>query len=70
MRIISFIEDSDVIRKILKHLNLWDVKARPPPKVSVYPRLEDLPAETFNIISDVQQMPSVDDYLIDPEYPV
>jgi len=78
MRIISFIEDSEVIRKILKHLDLWDVKVyppsvwltRPPPKISVYPHPEDLPAETSNIISDVQQMPSVDDYLIDPEYPV
>jgi len=49
---------------------MWDVKTRPPPKISVYPRLEDLPAETSNIISDIQQMPSVDDYLIDPEYPV
>jgi len=32
MRILSFIEDPDVIKKILKHLGLWDIKARPPPK--------------------------------------
>ena len=69
MRIISFIESPVVIRKILKHLDLWKVKARPPPKANVYPPLEDFPAEAF-IISDVQQMPSVDDYLIDPDYPV
>ena len=32
MRIISFIEDQYVIRKIPKHLGLWDVKARPRPR--------------------------------------
>ena len=31
MRIIAFIEDKEVIKKILKHLGLWDVKPRPPP---------------------------------------
>lgn len=59
----SFIEDPDVIRKILKHLDLWEIKSRPPPKANAPP------AETF-IISDDQQMPSADDYLIDPAYPV
>ena len=33
MRILAFIEDEEVIEKILKHLGLWDSKARPPPKV-------------------------------------
>jgi hypothetical protein len=32
MKIISFIEDGEVIEKILKHLVLWDIKARPPPR--------------------------------------
>ena len=32
MRIIAFIEDEEVIEKILKHLGLWDLKVRPPPK--------------------------------------
>jgi len=32
MRVISFIEDGEVIKKILKHLGLWEVKPRPPPK--------------------------------------
>jgi hypothetical protein len=32
VEIISFIEDEEVIKKILKHLGLWEVKARPPPK--------------------------------------
>ncbi len=31
MRVIAFIHDEDVIRKILKHLNLWDVKRKLPP---------------------------------------
>jgi hypothetical protein len=30
MKVISVIEDEDVIKKILKHLGLWDQKARPP----------------------------------------
>ena len=32
MKVISVIEDEKVIKKILKHLDLWDCKARPPPK--------------------------------------
>ena len=31
MEIISMIEDEEVIKKILKHLGLWDVKLWPPP---------------------------------------
>jgi hypothetical protein len=31
MRILAFIEDEEVIEKILKHLGLWDLKVRPPP---------------------------------------
>jgi hypothetical protein len=69
MRVISVIEDADVIRKILKHLDLWEVKARPPPKTNICSAPEDLPPEVFTTLDD-QQMPSVNDYLIDPEYPV
>jgi len=29
MGIISFIEDPEIVKKILKHLGLWDLKARP-----------------------------------------
>lgn len=32
MKIIAFIEREDLIRKILKHVGLWEVKCRPPPK--------------------------------------
>ena len=69
MRVISVIEDADVIGKILKHLDLWEVKARPPPKTKICLSVEDLPEEAL-IISDDRQMPSIDDYLIDPVYPV
>jgi hypothetical protein len=37
MRILAFIEDDEVIKKILKHLGLWEVKARPPPRVNPSP---------------------------------
>jgi len=33
MRIISFIEDRQVIRDILQHLGLWFIRSRPPPKI-------------------------------------
>jgi hypothetical protein len=29
MRILTFIEDEEVIKKILKHLDLWSINARP-----------------------------------------
>ncbi len=28
MKILSFIENEEVIKKILKHLGLWDIKTR------------------------------------------
>jgi hypothetical protein len=31
MKIISFIEEEQLVKKILKHLDLWDVKRKPPP---------------------------------------
>ena len=34
MKILSFIEDPEIVKKILKHLGLWEVKARPPPKTN------------------------------------
>jgi hypothetical protein len=36
MKIVSFIEEDDVIRKILKHCNLWkEPVERPPPQKSI-----------------------------------
>ncbi|MGA2466252.1 MAG: hypothetical protein ABSH06_18110 [Thermodesulfobacteriota bacterium] len=37
MRIISFIEDREVMKAILKHLGLWLVKSRPTPKAHAPP---------------------------------
>ncbi len=31
MKILSFIEDPEIIKKILKHLDLWDLKSKPLP---------------------------------------
>jgi len=59
MRVIAFIEDEDVIKKILKHLGLWDIKRKPSPVANAPP-----------IITDSYPIPSVDDYVIDPDYPI
>jgi len=29
MKILSFIEDPEIIKKVLKHLDLWDSKSKP-----------------------------------------
>jgi hypothetical protein len=42
MKIIAFIEDEKVIKKILKHLGLWEVKKRPPPKLKSPPSIVDI----------------------------
>ena len=38
MKVISVIDNEQVIEKILKHLGLWEVKARPPPKTNPSPK--------------------------------
>jgi hypothetical protein len=50
MRILAFIEDEEVIEKILKHLGLWDLKVRPPPKVKA-------PSVTISIDDSDSQVP-------------
>lgn len=62
MKIIAFIEQEEVIEKILKHLGLWHVKTRPPPKIHF------LPAELYADYSDSQILLWDDDYS-DPDYP-
>jgi hypothetical protein len=37
MRIISFIEDAEVVKAILAHLGLWVIRSRPPPKAHAPP---------------------------------
>ena len=64
MKIISFIEDEEVIEKILKHLGLWDLKARPPPKAKA-------PSLTISIDDSDSQVPfSTPPFYPDPDYPI
>jgi len=63
MKIISFIEDEQLVKKILKQLNLWDVKRKPPARANAPP------TETF-ITYDDSPSPGADDYLIDADYPI
>jgi len=64
MRVISVIEQPEIIKKILKHLGLWEVKARPPPKTSA-------PQPNVHIDKSDSQVPPYEDYLFhDPEYPI
>ncbi len=60
MRIISFIEDEQLVKKILKHLDLWDVRRKPPG------RAHGPPPEIF-IIYDELLSPGADDYIIDAD---
>ena len=73
MRIIAFIEEPEIVKKILKHLGLWDqnppylrrVKARPPPKVNSPPMNPE-----YHIDSTDSQLPVSDNYLyVDAVYP-
>ena len=61
MRIIAFIENPDVIKKILKHLGLWDMKQKPRPTGNA-PPIDIFP------VYDEHPEPRADDYIIDPEY--
>jgi len=64
MRIISFIEDPEVIKKILKHLGLWLVKRKPQPRANAPP------GHTHLDYSDSQIPPSEDRLYQEPEYPM
>jgi len=65
MKIISVVEDNEVVKKILKHLGLWDSKPRPPPK----PKHAAEKTETL-IDDSFSQLPASDNYLyVDPQYP-
>lgn len=37
MNVISFIQDTEIIKKILKHMGLWNMKARQPPLANAPP---------------------------------
>jgi hypothetical protein len=62
MRVIAFIEDPDVIKKILEHLDLWDVKHKPLPTANA-PPIDVFP------VYDEQSGPRTGDYIRDPDYP-
>ena len=48
MNIISFTEDP-AVREILKHLGIWEIEARPPPKKNVFPCTgEPIPEECLS----------------------
>ena len=65
MRILAFIEDPEIVKKILKHLGLWKVKPRPPPKRAYAP-----PPEIHTDYCH-SQVPLSEDHLYrDPEYPI
>jgi len=72
MHVIAFIHDEDVIRKILKHLNLWDVKHKTPARLPVRGTQTGAhaPPIDFHNTYNESPMPSVDDQLIDIEYPI
>jgi hypothetical protein len=60
MRIIAIIEQEQIVKKILKHVGLWDVQKRPPPKANSPP---GLPAIDY---VDIQYS---DENHCDPDYP-
>ena len=65
MKVISVIEDEEVIKKILKHLKLWDQKARPPPKPPTQQKTPE-----YRIDYSESQLPASDKWLyVGPVYP-
>jgi hypothetical protein len=57
-------------QKILKHLGLWDIKRKPSPVANAPPIIPDsypIPRCRGEALSEDR---SVDDYVIDPVYPV
>ena len=64
MRILAFIDQPEIIKKILNHLGLVERKARPPPKTNA-------PQPNVHIDKSDSQAPPCEDYLFhDPEYPI
>ena len=60
MKIIAWIEQEEILKKILKHVGLWDVQKRTPPKANAPP---GLPAIDY---VDIQYP---DENYRDPNYP-
>ena len=64
MRIISFIKDQEIIAKILKHLGLWLVKPRVPPRANPPPGQLEIDD------SDSQVPLSEEPFHTDPDYSI
>ncbi|MBW1799532.1 MAG: hypothetical protein JRJ85_02270 [Deltaproteobacteria bacterium] len=65
MKLISVIEDEEVIKKILKHLGLRQFEPRPPPKVTEPTKIVE-----HSIDYSTSQLPASDNWLyLDPVYP-
>ena len=64
MRVLAFIEDPEVIKRILKHLGLWFAKRKPQPLANAPP------TELHIDYSDSQIPPSEEDLYTDADYPV
>jgi hypothetical protein len=63
MRVIAFIEQADVIRKILEHLGLWGSRRKPVSRANAPPML--------CVADDVEgYFPTTDEDIVDPIYPV
>jgi len=56
MKVISVIEDEEIVKKILKHLGLWNRKARPPPKSKGLPKVQE-----HTIDYSISQLPCLPD---------
>ena len=73
MRVISVIDDEDVIKKILKHLGLWDQKTRPPPKATWPPKIQEYQIDYSTLQLPAPARPPFggsDNWLyMDPQYP-
>ena len=63
MKVISIIEDEEVTKKILKHLGLWDLKVRPPPKAKG-------PSVTIYLDDSESQILSPDSFYVHPDCPM
>jgi len=72
MRVIVFIEDEDVIKKILKHLDLdlLEVKRKPLPRAKGPPLIPDSYSAPGCRNEALAEGRSVDDYVIDADFTI
>ena len=66
MKVVSFIEDQAVVRKILQHLGIWETPPRPPPK-KIVPLSPAEPVVEDRLLWVADPVYSYDDP--DPVYP-